>query len=525
MKLSKNRILLFSVLFIIALSLRMPGISFYPLWFDETSTAFVVSQPASSMAKTINTIEATPPLFFFLEKGFIHLVHARLSELSLRFVPAVFGALSCILFFLLFREIPLKRIEYFTFSLIAVSNFHIFTSQDARAYSLLLFMVLTTILLTLHWWKKPGTGPSLWLFFSVAFIVQVHYYAVLWVMALFLGVLLAKPKEKRLKNYLLIVAGAGCLSFAPLVPLFMTQITYEINPSKDYLVAKWVLGIVFSPVKALIGAYLFKINTVQDISIWDFAGILPTLVILVLTLCTFLNRLVKREVSDAEKIIVFCFIAAYGLHLLIGWKVPTIHPQYMFHFLILLFGFVLVYAPERYAIRTWVFVFFMLINIVASIRYYTSSKPYLDPWREIAAAIDNHIAREGAADEAVIAEYPTCVSICFYLKNKDARFFQSYNPFLPDLRNTYARLNMFGNAFLTELFHYRYFPIDRRTSIRDVMISHKQGILVERRNLPIDNVHERLQATYKGEVDFTPLTIFETNQGKIALIHWKVREK
>ncbi len=523
MPLLKNKLGLGLLLFIIALSLRMPGMSFHALWFDETSTAFVVSQPISNVLKTINTIEATPPLFFFLEKAFISVFHVKPSEFSLRFLPVVFGALSCVLFFFLFREIADKKIVFYAFFLLALSNFHIATSQDARAYSLLVLMVIATLYSTLLWWKKPSVARSIFLMVSVAVCVHVHYYAVLWVIALFLAILLAKPKDKLLKYCLLLVTAAGCISFAPLVPLFLTHIHYELDPVKDYLLNKWLPGIFYSPVKVLLGAYLFKIHSISELSFIDLAGIVPVLTLLTVALCVFARRLRRNEVSDQEKIISFSLIASFGLHTIIGWKVPTIHPQYMVHFLILLFGLIMINLPSRRALRALAFGSLAVFNLIANVRYYASSIPYIEPWRDIAAAIDNRIAQDGFGSEPIISEYATCVSIGFYLKNKNSALFQTYSPFYPDVKNNYARLNLFGNNFFTELFHFRYFSIEQRTSLNDIMATYKCGILVERRNPPLTTLRERLNKTYKGSVDFTLIKMVPTNQGEIALLHWRQR--
>ena len=60
----------------------------------------------------------------------------------------LFGALACVIFFLLFKEISTGRSSFFAFFLIAFSNFHLFTSQNARVYSLLCLLVFLTLLLT-----------------------------------------------------------------------------------------------------------------------------------------------------------------------------------------------------------------------------------------------------------------------------------------------------------------------------------------------------------------------------------------
>ena len=520
----KKKLLIGFVLFLIALLLRLPGISFHSLWFDETSTVFCVTQSGyGDMLKAVHTTESTPPLFFFLEKIFIDLFHLKLNELSLRFLPMLFGVLTCLIYFLLFREIGGGRTSFFAFFLIAFSNFYLFTSQNARVYSLLCLLVFLTLLLTVRWWKKPSRGYSIAFFISVVVTVQAHYYAALWVTALFISVLIIKFKDIRVKHYLSLLASSGVLSFAFLIPLFLAQVHYEINPIRDYLLSKWIPGIAFSPIKVILGAYLFKINSLREITIFDVAGIVPVVLLIAIAAFFFLRRLREKTVSDSEKIVSFSVIAAFCLHVMIGWKVPSIHPQYMEHFLLLLFGLIMVNTSFKKSAQVGAFCILLALNIAATVRYYGSSKPYLTPWRNIAAAVDSCMTVKGKNSETVLGEYTTCLPIAFYLKNESASFYQIDSPFNPNFQHNFARLNLFGNAFITDLFHFKYFPMIGQISFMDIIKKTKQGFLVDNRYGAINSFMKRLIQIYDETIEFSVIKTFGANNGEIALIYWKYK--
>lgn len=517
----RKKILIGSALFLIALLLRLSGISFHSLWFDETSTALCVTQHSySDMLKTVHTIEATPPLFFILEKAFIDGLHLKLNEFSLRFPPVVCGALMCLLFFLIFQEFSSKKTSIFAFLLIAFSNFHIFTSQDARSYSLFCLLAMATLYGTLLWWKKPDRLRSIGFFIVVVLTIQVHYYAVLWIAALFASVLVVKFKQRRLKKYLCILAGAGVFSFAVLVPLFLTQVTYEINPIRHYLLAKWMPGIVYSPVKVLIGAYLFKIHSIGQITPVDWLGIVPTILLIAIAAFFFLQRLRQGKAPDSEKIVTFGVIVAFFLHSIMGWKIPTIHPQYMQHFFLLLFGCIMVNTASRKYIQIGAFCVLMVLNAIADFNFYNPSKMYIEPWKNIAAAVDSAIVAGGANSESILGEYVSCLPIAFYLQNKSTPIFQIASPFNPTEQFTITHLNVFGSDFYTNLFHFKYFPSNNQTSFMDIIKKNKHGILITSKDGPISALNVRLNQMYRGTIDFSILKIFDTNQGSVALFHW-----
>jgi uncharacterized membrane protein len=517
--LKKNSIL-FCALFLVALSVHLPGITFHSLWFDETSTAYMVSQPGiGNTLKALYTFEGTPPLFFLLEKSVIHVFHLPVNEFSLRILPMLYGTLSCVLIFFLFREIASTKTALLTFCLVTISNFFMYLFQEARCYSLLCLMALLTLWLVIQWWKKASLLRTVALFVSITVLVQVHYYALFWVTALCVSAFVIKPKNRQFFGFLILNGVAALISFIPLFLLFMTQFNHEVGTIRSYLTMNWFLGIFYAPIKVLIGAYLFKIYEIKEITPVDMIGIFPCAIILLAAAGFLFMRLRNKTLSDPEKFMYLSCILAFVIHVILGSKVPTIHPRYMAHFLILLFGIVLVSLEGRKKLQVSVFSVLFILNVVATVKYYDVSKAYIEPWRDIAHCVDSALSADSVKADPIIGNYVNCHTIAFYLKNKTSELYcvPSYSS-----KTSFARLNVFGSTCYTSLFHYKYYPVLGETSFMDIIKTKKRGILVSK-DKSGDLAIDTLESNLKGLVDFSTVGVFKTNQGDVSILRWTYR--
>jgi 4-amino-4-deoxy-L-arabinose transferase-like glycosyltransferase len=518
---NKNQVIVGLVLFLGALLMRMPGIAFHSLWFDEASTAFNIVQP--DLLKSLNTTESTPPLFFFLEKAVIDKLHLPLNEFSLRILPVLFGSGICVLYFFIFRAVSNANIGFLAYLLITLGNFPINSSHDARSYSLFGFIALVSLWFTLQWWKNSGLKNSIALIVSIALLIQTHYYAAFWVGALLLSVFLVKMRDRRLKRYVLIVSCAALTSIVVLVPLLLDQAAYQFDSSKQYLLAKWVPGIIYTPVKVLVGAYLFKIRNFSDVTWTGMIGIIPVIIIIAIALARFIRRLNNGQVSDQEKIISFALLSAFGIHVALGWIIPCIHPRYMEYHLALLFGFIVINTARRAWVLTGVMALLITINVIANVKYYTSPKPYLIPWRTIGATIDSYVEKNSGNPVPVLAHYSLCLPAGFYVRNTSVPFYQIPSPMNPDKRFSYAKLNLFDKDFYTELYHYHYFTCEGTTSFMDLVTKLEHGILIDKVETSVEEYLPMLKEKYRGVIDFTVISNILTNQGTVYLINWRYR--
>jgi uncharacterized membrane protein len=518
-QMSKNRILLIIILFAIAFALHLPGISFHSLWFDETSTAYMVSQHGyDNLFKSLFTFEGTPPLFFVLEKAFVKVFNLPVNEFSLRFLPVVYGSIACVLVFFIFFEMSGGRTAILAFFAVAFSSFYAYLFHEARCYSMLAMMALLLLWVTMQWLKKPTIRWLIALFISVALMVQIHYFALFWVAAICTGVFIIRKKDKQLIVFLVCIMSASCISFGSLLPLFGTQLTHEIGHVRDYLTAKWFIGIFYSPIKVLVGAGLFKIYSIREISTLDVLTILPVAALVIVAGYFLLLRFAAgKTVSDAEKFVVFSVCFAFLFHVLLGSKIPTVHPRYMSHFLILLSGLALAGFGRHKKLQILFFSCFILVNCIANIKYYERSLPYIEPWNEIADAVDQCIDRDGVKDKTIIGAFVTCHALAFYLKDKTAEFYciPSYTT-----QTDFARLNVFGNTFYSHLYHYDFHPVCRRASFLDIVKDKSEGLLLTKDKSGPANLN-KLKADFKGVIDFSLLRIFKTNQGDLSVLSWR----
>jgi mannosyltransferase len=118
--------------------LRFAGLGQKSLWIDElaslvTATPHLGEIPAQALRN--NAFE--PPLYFWL----LHLVNGLLgsSEISLRLLSALAGSVTIPIMWALTRELTKNdRIATLTALLLAVNPLHLWYSQEARPYALLL---------------------------------------------------------------------------------------------------------------------------------------------------------------------------------------------------------------------------------------------------------------------------------------------------------------------------------------------------------------------------------------------------
>ena len=307
------------------------------------------------------------------------------------------------------------------------------------------------------------------------------------------------------------------ISFALLIPFFISQLHNEI--AREYLVAKWLPGIVYSPIKVLIGAYLFKIKTVREISVADLIGIIPTAVIALIAVRFFIKRMFRKEIGDSEKIVVLSFILAFCVHVAIGWKFPTIHPRYMAHFLILLFGIILINAAHKNKLMIGAFVIIIGLNAVAAYKYFDPSPAYFEPWRDIVAEAERFISSTGTKEGPILADGESCLPISFYLKKKTSILYYFPNLNNPEMQFDYELTKIFGHEFFSPPFRYSDDPRLGRTSVISILNKYDRGIIVTRDPTRVGEDTPLLERCPEDK-EISVLKVFKTNQGKIILYKW-----
>lgn len=199
---------------------RFWHLGYNSLWLDEAETYNIALQPVTGIWQTMAGGGLTPPLFYWAEHFMLFFGH---SESVLRFLPAVFGVLAIPVFYCIGREFLDKNAGLVAAAGCAVSPFLIQYSQDARAYSMALFLVACA---TLWYLKGMRSGRQEdWLLFGIfsALAVWTHFYSVIFIAALILYSLLAwLPHFRAEVHNLRSLAFGICLAAVICLPLAFT---------------------------------------------------------------------------------------------------------------------------------------------------------------------------------------------------------------------------------------------------------------------------------------------------------------
>ena len=136
-------------------AVRFVGIGTQSLWYDEVATRIVITTHLSDTFTAIRVREGTPPLYFAFMSAWIRVFGD--GDATLRAFSAVVGTLAIPVVYLAALEFGLSwRVARIAAVLIAVNPFLVWYSQEARAYSLLVFFA-ALMLLTLARAQRTGT--------------------------------------------------------------------------------------------------------------------------------------------------------------------------------------------------------------------------------------------------------------------------------------------------------------------------------------------------------------------------------
>ena len=131
---------------LLGLSLRLNGLGAKSVWQDEIFTAAIASTENSVSQVTsiplYNTPLPAPPLYFLITHFFLYVGD---NDFLLRFPALFFGVLGLALTYTLGARLLGKREGLAAAFLLSISPLHIRYSQDARFYSLLLFLSLFSL--------------------------------------------------------------------------------------------------------------------------------------------------------------------------------------------------------------------------------------------------------------------------------------------------------------------------------------------------------------------------------------------
>lgn len=365
---------------IIGFILRFYNLTFNSLWLDEASTLGFAEKSLSGIWDATASGEFNPPLFYYMEH---FMISAGASEFTLRFIPALLGALTVPVFYFLGREISGKAGGVVAAALIAFSSFHIYYSQDARAYTPMLFFFSIALLSYLY--AMRGSGTKWWAFFGLfsALAFWTHFYVFIAIGIIILHALIVKREEilKNAKETLkpLIVA----LGLFIIVSLPLIIVTISLFFKRTAAEPTWGLS---------------GLNVVtQTILMISGSSLLPLVALIILAVCGLYA--VCRSDRSMFLLLVLSLVLPFIVSMLLSTRIPM-SPRYMIYLLPFYFMAAtgcLLLVPKGIDMKKIAVAFIaviFIINLPALTGYYTSYSK--NDWRGFSTALEE-ITNEGDA--------------------------------------------------------------------------------------------------------------------------------
>jgi uncharacterized membrane protein len=217
---TRNRVILpdFSILALItaaAAVLRFHALTVKSFWIDEGVSVGIARMDGYNFLRILWRREANMSLYYLLLRGWLHIGH---SEFFVRSLSVLFGVAAVPAIYFLGRRLFNSRIALTAAALLSVNSYHVHYSQEARSYSLTVFLCILSSLYFLKLLESPSRGNRLAYILLSALAVYAHFFSGLMLLAHWLSLRFLEPVPKETKRVWLPIA----LAISPTVAFVAT---------------------------------------------------------------------------------------------------------------------------------------------------------------------------------------------------------------------------------------------------------------------------------------------------------------
>ncbi len=367
------KILIFLTL--IGLLLRLYHMGDVSLWLDEV-TALHRSQQSFLEIWTNPSGDINPPLFFWIEHLMLSLGS---SEFVLRLAPALIGTLTIPVMYGIGTEFYDRNIGVISAALLTFSTFHLWYSQEARPYALLLFLLLIALFFFL---RALRTDRTLYWIFSGLFLglaCWTHNAAIVGIPIFVVWLLISRfrlPLSESIGKPLVVTFATFLLVVSPFIPYLFGSYSGKINEPLTWGIRGPEL------IKAMGIQYFGGIGTGHLITVYLFAVL-------------FLLGLIQLFRTDVRKflLLVIAILIPLTSAWVLSYTMPT-DPRYFIILIAFIFiGIAFVFLP----FRTWfsptrflgIAIIVIALLCVPSLHSYYSLDAKWEDWKGITREIQD----------------------------------------------------------------------------------------------------------------------------------------
>jgi mannosyltransferase len=284
----------------LAIVLRMYRLGEWSFWIDEIFTIIRVQEEFGSLEKLRQHLPLDTSIFpisFILTAQALNLF--GVSEWSARLVSTMIGIATIPILYFPLKKIFGNQVTLIALLLLAVSPWHIFWSQNARFYTLLM-LFYTLALITVYFGlerDRPIYFGIFYILFYLAFSERVIAVVIIPVVALYLFLLwilpLEKPRGFKIKNVLILSSPIIIFAVYQLV-LFITTGSYMFasavaalappidNPIRLLILIVFSMGVPLTIFASFTGIYLLSSND-RTILFLLISAVLPVILFMIAT--------------------------------------------------------------------------------------------------------------------------------------------------------------------------------------------------------------------------------------------------
>lgn len=393
-----NYLKILILLTITGLILRLWHIGEISFWFDETLTSEFSHQ---SLLGIVNMSKDTvnPPTFYLIEHAMLYF---GAGETILRLIPALVGTCTIPVFYLLGREFNNRKTGIIAATLLTFSSFHIYYSQEARPYTLLLFCF--TLALLFYFQALSTDTRSSWLLFGVfsALACWMHFFGFVMVLPLFILALFFKFRSGKTSIMDLkpaILAGAICFLFS--LPMILVSLHAGISKvAQDESWGFRGIAMISSTIRDAFGPY--------------YLGVI------ILSLL-FLLGLVQMFYDDRKKflLITVSFALPLLITVVLSYRMAIVSRYLIgllpFFFLGISYSFSVLYRRKSRVRISCIMIFLLIaLSIPSLCIYYSADSKYGHDWKGLSPELYN---MTGTGDTILIFPGYHIVPLTYYYPN------------------------------------------------------------------------------------------------------------
>ena len=376
-------------------ALRFSYLSHFSFWYDEVATAIQSRQPTSEII--FSPLHPVYPPFYFL---LLHVLPiSGTGEWLLRFPSALAGTLTIPLMFLLGKQLFDTATGMMGALLLTISPFHIYFSQEARPYAIVM-VVVTAALLFFTRWLQSRQSRDAWIATGLLVIgAYVQSVVALSIVALNIFMVFHARTFRPLRRSWLKTQAVLALCLMPYVLLSFREYLFFWASSHQLGIEKplplqdlmWMVGtILFN----FAHGFTFSLRgfgaPLEATDVWSRLWVkIPFILIVLPLIIGGWKQLDKHGVCSRclRFLIIVPFVLTFLISLRINWLMPN-HLSVVFppFCLLMAWGLCRLLHPWNWIAGGLV----CLLSSISLAHYYFDPASPREPWRAVTQYVSNH---------------------------------------------------------------------------------------------------------------------------------------